>query len=673
MKNLKIYYRILIGFVAVTMMTVAMTLIAVISLNRLTADYTEAINVNGKPLNSAGHALEAAHAIRAELRLYIAYVGVGNRENDVLDEQEKEIRVWVDNFEKYSAEFGGSIANDNVREKFDQAMDVYEKRFKVGMNKIIDGAKAGKNMEVLMEIMLNETRPAMVIITEDLFYCMDYKNYMLEQYTVTVKENTDSILFALVSLTLVSIIVSIVLSTSIAGSIIKPITQLSAFMSKVSDGNFSERMHSESGSEIGRLINSCNSLVIYNDMSVTNIKEASEKIRIAASELLSISSDMIDNSNMLSMQTSSVSASNQEFASSMSVSAASLATTSEHISTTASSIEEMNSSVRSIASVAEEAREKVTETSVLADDIQESIAKSSESVADISNKFNKIAQSINEINLFISKMSDGCAVAVSEMANADIKASNTNIIIKRLEEMSRQIGKITGFVKDIADQTNMLAINAAIEAAGAGEFGKGFMVVANEVKELSKQTAEATVEIVEQIGNMQRSMPEAVGAVSEITAFIGNISEFISNITSEIGMSGERCEIIASDSSDAVMKINLIKTEINKISENAVSVNEAASASAKKAKEIAAATSELTCGANNITVNSESASSNISEISTVITQMVRGIESLAGNTQSINEEAYAIQCIAESVKKSSEELLQTANAMEGLISKFKVS
>src|SRR5215469_9831249 len=107
------------------------------------------------------------------------------------------------------------------------------------------------------------------------------------------------------------------------------------------------------------------------------------------------------------------------------------------------------------------------------------------------------------------------------------KAKNTNDIIQRLETASRQIGKIVDMISDIADQTNMLALNAAIEAAGAGEAGKGFMIVANEVKELAKQTAAATDEIAEQIENMQKNMPEAVGAVAEIAATINGMIEFM--------------------------------------------------------------------------------------------------------------------------------------------------
>ena len=71
----------------------------------------------------------------------------------------------------------------------------------------------------------------------------------------------------------------------------------------------------------------------------------------------------------------------------------------------------------------------------------------------------------------------------------------------------------------------MLALNAAIEAAGAGEAGKGFAVVANEVKELAKQTAEATEEIAQQIQDMQGNMADAVSAVETINSVIEEITQ----------------------------------------------------------------------------------------------------------------------------------------------------
>jgi methyl-accepting chemotaxis protein len=94
----------------------------------------------------------------------------------------------------------------------------------------------------------------------------------------------------------------------------------------------------------------------------------------------------------------------------------------------------------------------------------------------------------------------------------------------RLGTSSKEIGKVIEVINDIADRTNLLALNATIEAASAGEAGKGFAVVANEVKELAKQTAQATDQISRQIEEMQNNPGSAVKAIEDITAIIEEIN-----------------------------------------------------------------------------------------------------------------------------------------------------
>jgi len=671
---MKIFSRILTGFLAGTVLLLATTIIAIANMNIINSEYRHAIEKHAKPLGTIGHLLESVHAIRAELRMYVAYYGVTARDPvPDFQAQENKLRFWMTNFEEQSSEFEKNIENETAKEKFKEAMNTYNRTFKPSAENIIENAKNGMSVENLIIQISEKTSPAMDIIADDLAFCMNTKISNLDNISASAAQKEKAGMIALIAITLAAAAISAVLSILVARSISKPITELSKFMKTASDGNFSERLPSKYEAEIGQLFNACNALVIYNDMNVTNLRDTAAKMRISAMELLSISSGMIENSNTLNEQTSSVSAATQELAASMSMSSESLATASQSISSTASSIEEMNTTIKSIATTAEETCVKVEETSVLTDDIQESIAASSESVDDIAKTFNKIAMSVSEINSHILKTIADCDGAVRKMSIADEKVNNTNIIIQKLEESSKQIGKITGIVKDIADQTNMLAINAAIEAAGAGEAGKGFMVVANEVKELSKQTAEATAEIVGQIEHMQKSMTGAVMSVSEITAFIKNMNEFIGTLTEKVKQSGTHCESITANSSEAAIKISGINAEINKISENAVSVNETAAVSAKNSRGIAEATAELVNGSKNITSNSENASSNIEVICTVMNEMVKGVESVANNTQSINQEAYMVQLIAGSVKKASEELLETANVMEELISEYKIS
>src|SRR6185369_12057360 len=94
-------------------------------------------------------------------------------------------------------------------------------------------------------------------------------------------------------------------------------------------------------------------------------------------------------------------------------------------------------------------------------------------------------------------------------------AESTTATVTKLGASSVEIGEVIKVITSIAAQTNLLALNATIEAARAGEAGKGFAVVANEVKELAKQTAEATEDISHKIGAIQNDTQEAVTAVEQ--------------------------------------------------------------------------------------------------------------------------------------------------------------
>ncbi len=111
-----------------------------------------------------------------------------------------------------------------------------------------------------------------------------------------------------------------------------------------------------------------------------------------------------------------------------------------------------------------------------------------------------------------------------ELEQAIQHARSNFAVIEKLAMSSQEIGKAVKVIKNIAGQTNMLALNASIEAAGAGEAGKGFAVVANEVKDLSRQTAEATNMIAERVDEIQTNTYEATSTAKEMIQSIQRIS-----------------------------------------------------------------------------------------------------------------------------------------------------
>ncbi len=143
----------------------------------------------------------------------------------------------------------------------------------------------------------------------------------------------------------------------------------------------------------------------------------------------------------------------------------------------------------------------------------------------------ELGSSVQEIGRQIVASSDLAGRAVAE-------ADQTMRLVQDMTRNSARIGDMVGMIATIASQTNLLALNATIEAARAGEAGRGFAVVAAEVKELATQTARATDEISQQIGQIQVVTEQAVGAITAITTRIGEISTVTATISAAVEEQG---------------------------------------------------------------------------------------------------------------------------------------
>jgi methyl-accepting chemotaxis protein len=165
--------------------------------------------------------------------------------------------------------------------------------------------------------------------------------------------------------------------------------------------------------------------------------------------------------------------------------------------------------------------------------------------------------------------------------------------IVRLSEQSQQIGGIIATVTDVADQSNLLAVNAAIEAAKAGEQGKGFAVVAQEIKSLAQQSKHATIQVRNILSDIQKATNAAVMATEQTSKAVENgvkqstqAGEAIKNLAESSGKAVEAASQIVASSQQQVVgmdQIGLAMKNINQAgTENAVSMKE----TGKAAKDI---------------------------------------------------------------------------------------
>ncbi|MFN6471831.1 MAG: methyl-accepting chemotaxis protein [Nostoc sp. SerVER01] len=199
-----------------------------------------------------------------------------------------------------------------------------------------------------------------------------------------------------------------------------------------------------------------------------------------------------------------------------------------------SSIKQMTEVATAVASSSEELTAVSKEMTQNAEQTAEQATLASASAEQVSQNTNTVAIAVEEMNASIREIAktvtEGSKVTIEAVKTAD----HTNQTINKLAQSSIQIGKVIKVITAIAGQTNLLALNATIEAARAGDAGRGFAVVANEVKELAKQTANATEDISQRIEAIQTDTNDAVAAITQITGIINQINDLQNTIASAI-------------------------------------------------------------------------------------------------------------------------------------------
>ncbi len=187
---------------------------------------------------------------------------------------------------------------------------------------------------------------------------------------------------------------------------------------------------------------------------------------------------------------------------------------------TASGVADMSEKAHTVAAAAEEASANTTSVAV-------GMEQSSANISAVASATEQMSTTVGDIAANTAR-----ARAISEQATT--QAQTVSAQMQKLGQAAQEIGHVTETITNISAQTNLLALNATIEAARAGSAGKGFAVVANEIKELARQTAEATEDIKARIAGVQGSSGAAISDIDQITGVIKEVGGIVSGIAAAI-------------------------------------------------------------------------------------------------------------------------------------------
>lgn len=348
----------------------------------------------------------------------------------------------------------------------------------------------------------------------------------------------------------------------IINKLFSPINSLLSMLKNIAEGegDLTKRIKANSLDELGQISMYFNAFIEKIQRIIISITENANTVASSAAKLYSVSTQIAANAEEMSTQTLTV----------------------------ASATKQATTNITSISSAAEE----------------------------MSSSANSVAIAIEEMNASFNEVSRNCQKELKIAVEANAHAKDSRDVMEKLSIASKSIRNVVEIINDIAGKTNLLALNAKIEAASSGEAGKGFAVVASEVKELSKQTSHATQEIQKQIEDMLSHTGSAVKAIDSVSSVIEEVNA-ISQII------------------------------VNAVEEQSATIN-----------EIAKNVSEVSVEAQEVSKNVVESVKSLSEVFTTIAGVNNAIADTAKGTLQ--------------VKNSVEELSELSNKLKKLLGQFKI-
>ncbi len=493
------------------------------------------------------------------------------------------------------------------------------------------GAKAARAAQLLTQNYKRDTGEELVDVALPLTIDGKHWGALRTGIPLTkIQEATTSTILWSSLVGLIIIAIAALISMLVVRSLVRPISKLVEKVHIIANGDLSENVEVVCDDEIGALAKAFNAMIDSMRKIIYELIKATGQVGEKGNELAS-------DADRGAKAADSIAAAVKQVANE---------TEKQYQNTTdaVSIISQMAESINQIATRAQDQSKTVVVTS----DVLNQMAVSIQDVAASAQAVSETAQQTSDA---AQSGSNAVRLSVTGMQKIRDKVFETAAKIRELGDHSTEIGKIIQVIDDIAEQTNLLALNAAIEAARAGEHGKGFAVVADEVRKLAERSGKATKEIADLIGNIQRGTENAVTAMEDGTDEV----EAGAKLAEDAGKALENILKTVEKTYDQVQSISAAAEEISASSMEVVNAMESVSSITE---ENSASTQELAAGGQQV-------SDTVSSVAGVARENAAAAQEIASSVEEMAD-------VSRKIANDSMFLAETVDALNEAVSKFTI-
>ncbi|MEO5367400.1 MAG: methyl-accepting chemotaxis protein [Magnetococcus sp. WYHC-3] len=452
----------------------------------------------------------------------------------------------------------------------------------------------------------------------------------------------ESLVGAAVGVLMVLIVIGL-LTTVIALSITRPLKQLNGVAASLAEGDLCERTRLQSRDEVGDLARIMGGTIKTLAGIFTRITNQTVDSRRLSEDLAGLSQRFRDHAAKVNAKVEEVA----QRAGGLDRSLTSIGETVELGVRSLTEVAQMNSVVsgnmNTISAAAEQASTNLNMVVRHAEEASKGVGYVEQSARSARDNLVGMVDSLQEVSASFRIIRAKCQAAEHESGKARQLTHEGTEVLRNLNESTGQIATVVELINGIAEQTNMLALNASIEAAGAGDAGKGFAVVANEVKELARQTAEATQLIAEQVNAIRDHSKGVVNTTEHVARIIGDIDSGTQEILDSVDQESVQVGQVSADMQRLLLEV---ENMANRMGESASGIS-----------EVTRNVAELSLGIGEVTHNVARASGEISTMSVRASEVTEGFQRIQATVGDISHDARSIATSMAEVADSSREML----------------